>query len=560
MTRNLAATEANTGRRPRRYFLRGVIVLPSIRGSSSDNQPSAIRGTDLVHSAYAQYLIDESALGGGTADTVVFPVDTDQVEQILAQTQDDDRVTLSGGRTGLVGGAVPRGGTVLSLERMNRILSLDSNATGWSVTVQPGVTIRELSQALSLGSSGPLSGIAGRELLGEFDSAPHFYPVNPTEDTAHIGGTVSTNASGSRSLQYGVTRRYVRGLEVVLPSGNRLRIRRGQSLAERGWFSIRTGGGKLAVPALTYPRPDVKNAAGYYSAPDMDLIDLFIGAEGTLGVITEITLDLVPRPAGIFTGLAFFAAEDDAVAFVRAARGECNPCPVRPMSLELFDGRALRLLGSHRRDNPSAGYPAFPPGARAAILFEQGYADGELDDVCVRWADLMADHGSDPDTAWAGFNDPTAQAIIHARHALPEQVNAIIARNRVSCPAVHKVSTDMAVTPDRLTTLISMHRELFAAATGMDCVLYGHIGQNHLHANVLPTTEADLALARQLVHELAAKVTAIGGSPSVEHGCGRLKKGFLAMLAGEDGMRQMLAVKKTLDPSFTLNRGVLFGD
>lgn len=534
-----------------------VATMPCLQGVKPAVET---RGSD-VFSAYQEYLQDESRLGGGHAEKILFPEREEQVCMVMAQANaTGEPVTVSGGRSGIVGGAVPFGGTLMSMERMNRIVGLRNDGDGYIVRLQPGVSVKALGSALEGRLDNCLPPGGEGEFLESFRMGRFFYPVDPTEDTAQIGGTVSTNASGGRSLLYGVTRQYVESLRVVLPTGEVLSVARGQCRAKHGVFGLVKNGERTLIPVPLCPRPSVKNCAGYYSGPGMDLIDLFIGAEGTLGIITEVELRLAPKPYGIFTGLAFFLSERDAVGFVRRARadftGYQRPQSVMPMSLEYFDSRSLRLLEEYALEVPHAGYPAFPSGSEAAVLFEQGYSEEDLEPLYEGWEGVVEASGSDMGVVWGGFDESSAEPVKKVRHALPEVVNTHVARNRLKCPSLHKIGTDMAVGDQHLEDLMGLYGDTLRSS-GISYVLFGHIGQNHLHANLLPRSVQEMERAEGLVHHMALRVMAMGGSPLVEHGGGRLKRSYIPMIYGRQGLDEMAAIKKALDPGNILNRGVL---
>lgn len=529
---------------------------PAKGGHSHHQRPMTFVPAEAVEDTYACYLRDESRYGPGRADGLYFPEDESEVAQILAEAQIKGvPVTVAGARTGLVGGAVPDGGVVLAMERMNRFLGLRQDAGGqWLVRLQPGVTLAQLRACLE---AKDLPGLA-ENILAAFRADPlqYFYPPDPTEATAQIGGTVATNASGARSFKYGPTRAYVEGLRVVLPTGEVLDLQRGEVRVEAaGRVSLRLAEHRLEVALPDYTMPAVKNAAGFYSRPGMDLIDLFIGSEGTLGVITEVELRLVPRPGAFLSGLAFFPSEEAALAFIRAAR---TAKTVDPCSLEFFDSRSLQLLDAYRRQAGSPVYPAFPSGSQAAVLFEQPLPNREAEEEALAaWEVLLREHESSLEQTWAGLGAPAMERLRAVRHALPEAVNAVIARNKFTCPAIHKVSTDLAVPDEALETMFHAYKEIYSAL-GLDYVIFGHAGQNHLHTNLLPRNEAELARAKEAALAVTRTAVSLGGTVSAEHGIGKLKRHLLPLLYGEEGVRQMRAVKLALDPAGILNRGNVF--
>lgn len=267
-----------------------------------------------VNEGHADYLCDESRRVGH-AETICFPRSTTEVAQALeAASTNGWPVTIQGGRTGITGGCVPDGGLILNLSRMNAIGEIN----GDTMAVQPGALLADIRKAVGGGGDPAL-----------------FFPSDLTETTASIGGMVANNASGARSFRYGAVRNWIQALEVVLANGETIHVERGVHKADGLGFKL--GGIEGMLPDLSHLRrcDGIKNAAGYFVKPDMDLVDLFIGAEGTLGVVTEITIRLLPEP-GQMNGLtAFFAAEEEALEFVRFLRG-AGP-GARPSAIEFFD-------------------------------------------------------------------------------------------------------------------------------------------------------------------------------------------------------------------------------
>src|SRR6185295_4291869 len=246
------------------------------------------------------YLTDASFIREGHAERVVFPESIEDVSEVLVNANRDRiQVTVSGAGTGTVGGRVAFGGIVLATDKLNRIKSIVHQEGGGFAVVEPAVILSDLQRAV--------------------DQEGLLYPPDPTERGCYVGGTVATNASGARTFKYGPTRNYVSRLRVVLASGEVLDLRRGTVHADaRGTLRL---GQTVELKLPHYRRPNTrKNASGYFVAPEMDAIDLFIGSEGTLGVICEIEVRLLPKPEGLLSGVVFFADEADVLALVADAR------------------------------------------------------------------------------------------------------------------------------------------------------------------------------------------------------------------------------------------------
>ena len=286
---------------------------------------------------HQDYLHDESRLCG-KADSIALPADEEEVRRVVSWVSAaGGGLTIQGARTGIAGGAVPLGGCILNLSRLNKI---DSNPDGEPrLRVGPGVSLDEVRATL--------------------EESPFFFPPDPTESSASIGGMISTNASGALSYFYGPTRKWVEALRVVLADGSRLTLRRGQRFAAGRTFTLVTEEGREIGGQLpSYRMPGVKNAAGYYVDDDMDLLDLFIGMEGTLGIITGADLRLMPRPAARCGLTAFLPSREAALLVVRRARGEAAGGQpgllTRPVAIEYFNHDTLALLRRMKADGKGA--------------------------------------------------------------------------------------------------------------------------------------------------------------------------------------------------------------
>ncbi|MCX6355357.1 MAG: FAD-binding oxidoreductase [Candidatus Aureabacteria bacterium] len=523
-----------------------------------------VEGAEAIAANYSDYLKDESRLSGGKIGFIAFPKSESDIAAFLKKMNERGiPITVSAGRTGIVGGAVPMKGALLSLEKMDRILGVrkGERAGEWFIRTQPGLLVKDLHKKVEkkdLKSVISSLAAAERKAVEEFMSEKrhYFYPVDPTELSASIGGTLATNASGERSYHYGPTRNYVRGLSVVLANGDVLNIRRGEVIAskERTFEIVLTDGSALTVPLPTYRMPEVKSAAGYYIRDGMDLIDLFIGAEGTLGVISEVEVAVLETPPHIMSLVAFFPSNEDAVSFFKNAR-EALPSA---LVFEYFDSSALDILREKKALARGAfAIPALPKNAKAAIFLELVYTEEDMDGIYAAMDRVLAAHHSSTENTWSGTRVSEREKIRALRHAVPEAVNEIVARNKRAFPSVYKLGTDMAVPGEKFEEMLSFYKELLRDAK-IQYAIFGHIGEHHLHVNILPRTEQEIERAKKIIREYAKKAVACGGTVSAEHGIGKIKHPYLEILYGKEGMRQMAAVKRILDPKGILSRGNIF--
>lgn len=492
-----------------------------------------IEGKEKILSGYSAYLQDESKLSAGEIQYLAFPeTEKDIADFLKLMSEKNIPVTISNGKTGVVGGAVPLSGALLSVEKMDKIIGIKKTGKEWRVVCQAGVVLSELNKKVE---------------SYEFpNSEKYFYPVDVTETTTRIGGNVSTNASGERSFKYGSTRCWVRRLRVVLADGDILEIERGKIFAnEKNEFEIKIGNKKITAKLPSYTMPSVKNAAGYYVKEKMDLIDLFIGSEGTLGVVSEVEVALTQKPGNVMALLAFFTEEKDALNFYIFAKKELNTAIV----FEYFDNGAFELL------RPKL--PELPKDKNSAIFFEAEFSDKTIDGISSAIETLLKRNNSSMDNTWGGFEKKDMEKIREIRHAIPETINGILAERKQKFPKIHKISADIAVPEEKFSELVEYYKTTLEPLK-LQTTMFGHIGENHLHMNILPRNNEEFAKAKELHLAFAKKAVSLGGTVSAEHGIGKIKHPYLEVMYGRSGLKQMAELKKCFDPKCILNRGNIF--
>ena len=522
-----------------------------------------------LHPIYDDFLRDESRKTGD-ADSISFPASEADVREIMAVANARRLpVTVQGGRTGITAGAVPDGGHVLNLGRMNKMTGLryDPVPDRFFLSVQPGVALSDLRRTLAnkeFDTAGwqPAAIEALRLLRSQ---GPFFFPPDPTESTATIGGMIACNASGARTFKYGPTRKYIEGLCVALADGSTVTLRRGRQKAVERNFSLLCDDGRRIEGSLpSYRLPPVKNAAGYFVEDNMDLVDLFIGSEGTLGVVAEAELALLRSPAFEWGVMAFFKSERDALIFVRLVRGDLVElqAPVvqtMPAAVEFIDSRALNLLRDKKNEyDILADIPDLPPAYHTGVYVEfHGDSEDVLSEAVTTLSDIVVKCGGDDGATWTAMDEREMKRLHDFRHAIPESVNLVIDERRKKEPRLTKLGTDMAVPDSELEKIIGLYHAALDS-TSLEYVMFGHIGNNHIHVNILPSSLQDYELGKNLYLEWAREAIRMGGTVSAEHGIGKLKVPLLKEMYGEQGIRQMREVKKAFDPEFRLNRGNLF--
>lgn len=437
------------------------------------------RAEDLV-----PYSFDGTAALKTRPEAVVLPHTTDEVARCvqLAAAMRLPIVTRGSG-TGLSGGSVPgEGSLVLCLAQMNAILDVDPR----------NLTLRAQAGAITL----KIDEAAGQHGL--------FYPPDPgSMRISTIGGNVAENSGGLRGLKYGVTRDYVMGLEVVLADGQVTRL------------------GSACV----------KDVAGY------SLKDLFVGSEGTLGIITEVLLKIVPRPAARSTMLAVYDRIEDAAETVSAIIA----AKIIPCTLEFLD----RMTATCVEDYAHVGLPT---DCAAVVLMETDGHPAAVADEAERMAAIARAHGArDVRTA---ADTAEALALASARRS----AFSALARRRPTT-----ILEDVTVPRTELATMVTFIAET-ARRFNLEVGTFGHMGDGNLHPTFLTDErdEDEMHRVHQALDAIVQKTMAVGGTITGEHGVGLAKKGWLRQQMGDRGFTLMRQVKQALDPDGLLNPGKIF--
>ena len=514
------------------------------------------------------YLSDASHMRDGRADRVVFPENAEEVADVLKQASESKTpVTISGAGTGTVGGRIPFAGVVLATDKINQIKSVIHKEPGGRAVAEAGVRLADLQRFV--------------------ESENLFYPPDPTERSCFLGGTVATNASGARTFKYGPTRKYVQRLRIALANGEVINLRRGELRAEPGG-RIRIplpSGGVLEAQLPSYRMPRTrKHASGYYVAPQMDVLDLFIGSEGTLGVIVSVEVALLPKPAGLLSGIVFFRSDENVLSFVNearqlslakrqsAGREAARLAPLMEKALEvtdrygrasgstaaqsdsLIDARALEYFDSESLKFLRQKYESIPPAAAGAIFFEQETTGTTEDALMTEWLALLERHEALSDDSWFATGETDQAKLREFRHALPVLMNEWFARHQQ-----RKVSTDMSVPDQAFPEMLRFYQETLRASE-LRYTIFGHIGDNHVHVNILPRNNEEGTKARAIYLEFLQRAAALGGTLSAEHGIGKLKRDYLRLFYSEEHLREMAALKRAFDPAGILGRGNIFAE
>jgi glycolate oxidase len=425
---------------------------------------------------------DESDMGDFAPELLVFAQSTADVQQVFKTAfAHGVPVTPVAARSGKSGGSLPLwGGVSLCLERMNQILRISPEDL--TAVVQPGVITGTLMKAA--------------EELGLF------YPPDPNSwESCSLGGNIAENAGGPRALKYGVTRDYVLGMEWVLPTGEALRV------------------GKQTI----------KGVAGY------DLCGLFVGSEGTLGIATEITLQLIPRPRKVMTALVTFRDVLEAARAVSAVLAS----GLLPRCLELLDDVSIQAIDGR-------GF-RFPQGAGAAVIAE---VDGNHEEGLLlelqQLSEIATAHGA-LDTLLAQ-DEGQREKLWAARRVVSTALRAL---------KPFKISEDIAVPRSKIPEAIARFKQL-GVELGLTVATYGHAGDGNLHANILFDGPHQRPKVDQALEKMMQVTLELGGTITGEHGVGYAKRKFLALEQGPELIDFQRRLKAFIDPSGLLNPGKIF--
>jgi len=448
---------------------------------------TSLLGPDRVLTAKEDllpYAFDGTAALRRMPRAVVFPRDAREVSAILKLARAHRApVVTRGSGTGLSGGSVPvEGAIVLCLVKLDRILELDAR------------NLTLLAEA----------GAITQKIFETADAAGLFYPPDPgSMKISTIGGNVAENSGGLRGLKYGVTRDYVMGLEVVLADG-----------------SVCWLGNKC-----------VKDVAGY------NLRDLFIGSEGTLGVITKVLLKLLPRPAARQTLLATYAQMDAAAETVSAIIA----AKIIPCTLEFLDRKTTRCVEDY-------AHVGLPTDAAAVLLVETDGHPAAVADEIARIEDLARGHGA-TSVRRAATEEEGLQLATARRSAF-----SALARLRPTT-----MLEDATVPRSELATMIRFIEQV-AARHQLEIATFGHFGDGNLHPTFLTDERnaAEMSRVEAAMKEIFAQALALGGTITGEHGVGLAKKAFLRQQLDEGSYALLRQIKRALDPDGLLNPGKIF--
>lgn len=466
------------------------------------------------------YLTDASNFQSENCEAVYIPTNIVEICDIFKTINNAKKpITISGCGTGLVGGRVPNSGVVVSSEKLTKILSFNKEKK--NIYLESGVILNDLQT---------------------FCKENNFlYPPDPTETNCAVGGTIAANASGAKSFKYGQTRKWVNKLKIILADGDILELIRSENISKNSLLTLNTNSGKkIIVPIPKIKNVIVKNSAGYFLNEKMDAIDLFIGSEGTLGFIAEAELKLVDLPQNLLSFVIFFENFPELMDFVKEIKKlSYSNSKIKVRAIEFFDDKALEFLKEEKTN-------------LFGIWIEQDIDEINTDEYMELWSEFIDRFSVDQNKIWFAFDESEQRKIREFRHSIPLKVNEFISRNNF-----RKVGTDIAVPDGKFEELYYFCKGK-CVENNIQYVSYGHIGDNHLHLNMLPKNNDEYLLAKLLYKEFCQKSVLSGGTVSAEHGIGKLKKEYLRLMFTEEEISEMKKIKKILDPNMILGQGNIF--
>jgi D-lactate dehydrogenase (cytochrome) len=435
---------------------------------------------------YREYLSDESKLQGN-ALSISFPESREEVLKVIQHCKDRNlSITIQGGRSGIVGGAVPNNNHILNSLKLTKIEKIDNE----TLSVQCGVNLNHLNNYID------------QECKG------YFFPVDPTEKTATIGGIIASGSKGPNSHYYGESFRYFRELTVVFSD--------------------------LSVKVL--------------SSRD-ELFSKIFSSEGIYGFILEAKIKLLKKPEYIWGITFFFKAIEDVCGFTKQIKKYQCSAEAKIVCGEFMDNHTIELIDVFKKNmSKIKAIPPIPTGYKHLVYLEiHSDNESDLEDTVEFLIEAAIENNSDVEVSWAVSEDRDLENIRNYRHAAAECVNIILEKRRPDIPDIRKIGLDISCNEELCETIKRYDIE------NIDTVLFGHIFSSHLHLNFLPKNKDEFLKSVELEKKVSAYAKKQGGNIITEHGVGKLKKELFLELSEDAVINEIKKTKQDLDSENTFN-------
>ena len=453
---------------------------------------------------YQEYVIDESKFSG-YADSISFPEKEEEIIEIVNEMRNNKvPITIQSGKTGIVGGSVPQGGHIMNLSQMTAIGEARVMDDGSAVlTVGPGLNLMELN----------------KEVGRLFRKKPLFWPPQPTETSAAIGGIAAAAAKGINACYYGDSRQYVDKIRMVLADGS-IRV------LEREADSV-----------------------------EMDMI---LGGEGIYGVIDEVTVKLVPKPENVWGISFFFEHSEDISSFAESLLGLRNDREGYITAAEYLDREVLDRI--EERKSTMTKIKDLPDIAErfcGMVYLEIAGREERVEELAEEMMEAAAVCNSDPEEAWAVTGESEIEKMHAFRHAAAEVTNLYIEEVRKLDSRITKLGTDMELPGDLFGEQLAMYKDDMKASGLTGCV-FGHLLDGHLHVNILPRNYEEYLSGKEVIGRWALKGKEQQNRVAGEHGIGKLKSHLTDQILTSEQQRAIRELKEKYDPGEMWNPGNIF--
>lgn len=456
---------------------------------------------------YKDFLMDESRYLG-TAESISFPKSEDEIREILLEL-DGINITVQGGKTGITGSGVPEGGHILNLSHFNK-------AKEWGevgleegfIIVEPGMSLVELKKIIR----------------SVFRNRNVFWPVEPTEESATIGGIIATNAQGICKLQYHSSTKYIDYIKLMDYDGNIRKIEWDQE--------IELGNKKIK---------------------EMETV---IGREGITGIITEVCLRLIKKPESIWGITFFFSNIQQVEQFISHLKMKFpREKEASIAAIEYFDQRTIETIESQKLYIAKIkDMPEIPPNITDMVYLEIHGIEHSIEEIAELLIEVAEESGSNTDLSWAVSGEAEIEKMRAYRHAAAETVNIMIENARKNDSRITKLSTDMNIEDSSFGEVVKRYREGLEKEQLNGCI-FGHVMENHLHVNILPKTYEEYEKGKKLIYDWAKEIQKNKGNIVVEHGIGKLKKTILGDAISNEYIIFCRELKEKYDSKYRFNRG-----